>query len=389
MNRKKVLQVVGGMNIGGTETMLMNLYRRIYKDIQFDFVSYYEKDGYYDKEIKKLGGKVINLEPPNKVGIIRAIRDLMRVIKSEDEYIAVHCHTLFNCGIGVLAAKLSGIQTRVSHAHTTSDSSNTWIRRMYIKLMRVLIRGFSTSFLSCSGVAGEYLFGTKILNDERYMRIPNYINYEKFINYVDKGKSIRSELGIAKDDIVIGQIGRFISAKNHDFLLKIVEDLVQTNPKVKCILVGDGDLRQSIESQIKMLGIEENIYLLGVRDDVDRIFKAMDVFILPSTYEGLGLVLLEAQASGVPCVTSQAIQPEADLRIGLLKKLNLQADIDVWSKSVLKMVNELKPDKTLIRSAFENKGYRIEDITSKLYSVYGIVERFGGELDEEYIDSIL
>jgi len=187
----------------------------------------------------------------------------------------------------------------------------------------------------------------------------------------------------------MGHLGRFIPAKNHDFLLKIVEDLVQTNPKVKCILVGDGDLRQSIESKIKMLGIEDNVYLLGIRDDVDRIFKAMDVFILPSTYEGLGLVLLEAQASGVPCVTSQAIQPEADLKIGLLKKLNLEADIDVWSKSVLKIVNELKLDKIFIRSAFENKGYRIEDITSKLYSVYGIVERFGGELDEEYIDSIL
>jgi len=386
VKRNKVLHIVGGMDVGGTETMLMNLYRKVYKEIQFDFVSYYHKEGYYDEEIRKLGGRIIKLDPPSEVGVIKSIINLIKIIKNEDEYSAVHAHTLFNCGVGVLAAKLAGVKVRISHAHTTKDYSKSLIKRLYISIMKGLIKGFSTNFLSCSDAAGEYLFGYSTLKDDRYCKLPNYIDYERFIN--NEGSSyIRKKLGIDNDDILIGNVGRFIHAKNHNFLINLMSNLVRINPKFKCILIGDGDLRGLIEEKIKKLNLENNIHLLGIRDDVNNILKEIDLFILPSTYEGLGLVLLEAQASGVSCLTSTAIQPEADLHLGLLKRLNLEAGIEIWSNTVMKMLEQSKVDKMLIKRTFEFQGYRIEDIKGKLYKIYGI--ELEGNKYEECANSIL
>ena len=145
-NKKKVLHIVGGMNIGGTETMLMNLYRNIHNEVQFDFISYYKDEGYYDREIKELGGKIIRLDAPNKVGFIKAVNELKKVIK-ENNYCAVHTHTLFNCGIGVLAGYLAKVPVRISHAHTTFDTSSSFIKRVYVFIMRSLIKIFSTDYL--------------------------------------------------------------------------------------------------------------------------------------------------------------------------------------------------------------------------------------------------
>lgn len=386
MKRNKVLHIVGGMDVGGTETMLMNLYRKVYKEIQFDFVSYYHKEGYYDEEIRKLGGRIIKLDPPSEVGVIKSIINLIKIIKNEDEYSAVHAHTLFNCGVGVVAAKLAGVKVRISHAHTTKDYSKSLIKRLYISIMKGLIKGFSTNFLSCSDAAGEYLFGYSTLKDDRYCKLPNYIDYERFIN--NEGSSyIRKKLGINNDDVLIGNVGRFIHAKNHNFLINLMSNLVRINPKFKCILIGDGDLRGLIEEKIKKLNLENNIHLLGIRDDVNNILKEIDLFILPSTYEGLGLVLLEAQASGVSCLTSTAIQPEADLHLGLLKRLNLEAGIEIWSNTVMKMLEQSKVDKMLIKRTFEFQGYRIEDVKGKLYKIYGI--EIEGNKYEECANNIL
>ncbi|HBL06364.1 MULTISPECIES: glycosyltransferase family 1 protein [unclassified Clostridium] len=386
MKRNKVLHIVGGMDVGGTETMLMNLYRKVYKEIQFDFVSYYHKEGYYDEEIRKLGGIIIKLDPPSEVGVIKSVINLMKIIKNDDEYSAVHAHTLFNCGVGVLAAKLVGVKVRISHAHTTKDCSKSLIKRLYISIMKGLIKGFSTNFLSCSDAAGKYLFGYSTLKDDRYCKLPNYIDYERFIN--NEGSSyIRKKLGINNDDILIGNVGRFIRVKNHNFLINLMSNLVRINPKFKCILIGDGDLRGPIEEKIKKLNLENNIHLLGIRDDVNNILKEIDLFILPSTYEGLGLVLLEAQASGVPCLTSTAIQPEADLHLDLLKRLNLEAGIEIWSNTVMKMLEQSKVDKMLIKRTFEFHGYRIEDVKGKLYKLYGI--ELEGNKYEKCANSIL
>lgn len=366
-NKKKVLHVVGGMNIGGTEAMLMNLYRTVYTDIVFDFISYYEEEGYYDKEIIELGGKVIRLNSPKKIGLFKSINELKNVIK--ENYDIIHIHTLFNCGIGALAAFLGGAKIRIAHAHTTLDTDKSFIKKLYVGVMRTLIKVFSTNYLACSNSAGKYLFGKNILKNDNYKVIPNYIEYEKFLN-IKSDYGIRKELNIDKKDIIVGHVGRLMDAKNHSFLLEVVSEMINKNTNIKCILVGDGVLRKQIEEKIDKLNIQNNVYLLGIRDDVDKIIKEFDLFIMPSIYEGLGIVLLEAQAALVPCLVSEAIQPEADLRVGLVKKLNLSDGVYKWAKEAENIISNKNNKNINISKAIKDKHYDLNSILDNLLSVY-------------------
>lgn len=367
--KRKILHVTGAMNVGGTETMLINLYRKVNKEVEFHFISYSKEKAFYDNEIESLGGKIIRLDLPQEVGFISSVKNIKKVIKENGPYDAVHTHMLFNCGIAMIAAYLSGIKVRVSHAHTTSDDSTSFVRKIYISLMRVFIKMFSTDFLACSNSAGKYLFGNNITFNKRYNVLPNYIDYEKFINSSDK-TYIREELGIKKDDMVVCHVGRFITAKNHEFLIDIINEMIKQNNKVKLILVGVGELKESIENKVKCLGIEENVYFMGIRNDIDAILSSVNLFILPSIYEGLGLVLLEAQASKVNCLVSEAIQPEVDLGIGLIKKLNLSKGAREWANEANNIIKQNKKINIDIISAVKEKKYDLSSILEKLLLVY-------------------
>ena len=369
-NQFRILHIIGGMDIGGTETMLMNLYREVHKEITFDFISYYDRDAYYDNEIKGLGGKVIKLNSPSRVGQIKSTMNLYKIIKNE-KYEVVHAHTLFNCGTVMLAAKLAGSRIRVSHSHTNLDLSKSVIKRIYFSLMRLLIRSYSTNLIACSNSAGKYLFGQDIADNFRYKVLPNYIDYNKLLNCNDNF-SIRREFGINNDDILVGHVGRFVDVKNHTFLIDVLDSMINKNNKVKAILVGDGPLIEEIKKKVKQLNLEKNIYFLGLRDDIDFILNNCDLFIFPSIYEGLGLVMLEAQACGLPCIVSEAIQPEADLEIGLLNRLQLSDSCEVWSKKAFELVGKKKKDKQEIKNAFNNKGYELSQIVNSLLEVYKI-----------------
>lgn len=386
MKKIKILHVVGGMNVGGTETMLMNLYRKLNTNVQFDFISYYDKDAYYDDEIKRLGGQVIKIDSPNKVGMIKSIKNLCEAIKENGPYDAVHAHTLFNCGVAMIAARLSGIKVRVSHAHTNLDNTKNIIRKIYIWCMRRTINLFSTDCIACSESAGKYLFGESITLSKKYKLLPNYVDYKKYLNCSDT-KSVRQELGIKDDDIVVGHIGRFVEAKNHKFLLEVVSEMIILNNKVKLILAGDGELRKDMECYAEELGIKENVYFLGIRKDIDKILNNLDIFIFPSIYEGLGLVMIEAQSAGIPCLVSEAIQKEADLDIGLVKQINLNDKKELWIKEAFELIENKNKNKKQILSAIKNKGYDLDNIINKLLEIYKLDLEMG-DIYEEGTDII-
>lgn len=368
--KHKVLQVVGGMDVGGTESMIMNLYRQIHKDIRFDFISYYNRDGYYDKEIIDLGGKIIRTKSPTEIGQIKAIKDLYKIIK-EGRYDIVHAHTLFNCGIAMIAAKLAGAKIRISHSHTNLDVGNSIVKKFYFTIMRILIIVFSTNYIACSNSAGKYLFGKNIIKNNKYKVLPNYVDYTKFLKFHNNIDLIR-KLKLNDGDIIVGHIGRFVDAKNHNFLIEIANKIINKDNRIKFILVGDGPLKEEIEKKVIKLGIGDNVFLLGIRKDVELILNTCDIFIFPSIYEGLGLVMLEAQACGLPCLVSEAIQPEADLGIGLVKQIKLDDGIDKWVDEVLNLIGKKNNNKETIEEAFKANGYEIEDIVNTLLDVYKI-----------------
>lgn len=359
----RILHVVGAMNVGGTETMLMNIYRNIDRDqVQFDFISYDQEGAHYDDEIISLGGSVIRLSNP------QSIRELYRVIKINGPYDAVHSHTLFHCGIATLAAKLAGVKIRISHAHTTWDRNDGFLRKAYMILMRKFITLFSTDLLYCSNEAANYLFGNKHSFKSEYY--PNLIDYSRFL---DKEAAVVETFSIEQgleNSIVIGHIGRFMEAKNHRFLLNIMDEVLKRNRSAKLLLVGDGVLRTQIEEAAKEKGIYDSIRFVGIRDDIATLLHSMDIFVFPSTYEGLGLVLLEAQASGLPCIVSEAIQPEADLNIGLISRCSLEEGTDVWADRILELAGQKESNSKHIIKGFEQNGYSMPAGLSKLIDIY-------------------
>lgn len=365
--KKKILHVVGAMNMGGTETMLMNIYKNIDRSkVQFDFISYSQEDAYYDKEIRKLGGKVIKLSKT------QSINELCRAIKKNGPYDVIHAHTLFHCGVAMLAARKCGIKTRISHAHTTLDNNYSVVRKIYVNLMRNIINLLSTDLLYCSKEAARYLYGSKVLNNKKHRYYANVVDYTKFLHNKNREVAKFKEEQNIKSDLVIGHIGRFMEAKNHKFLLELLKSMVNKNIDVTLLLVGDGHMEKEIEYMAKEYNIYDKVRFLGIRKDIDVILQSMDVFIFPSIYEGLGLVMLEAQASGIPCVVSEAIQEEADLKVGLVNKLSLNDDIDKWIDVILSSKNKNEIKTNDIVRAFENSGYSVDKGIENLMNIYGV-----------------
>lgn len=364
---KRILHIVGAMNRAGTETMLMNIYRNIDREkVQFDFISYSQQDAHYDDEINSLGGKVI------KLANTQSIKEHIQVIKEYGPYEAVHSHTLFHCGIANLAANMAGIKIRIAHAHTNFDQNNSVVKKLYIKVMRSIITKTSTHLLACSNEAGKYLFGENVIKKSNYIFFPNLIDYSGFLK-VDYEEVIRlkEEFGL-QGNIVVGHIGRFINAKNHIFLLEVFKSLVEKKKEAKLLLVGDGDLKQQIEEKARNIGIFNNIRFVGIRNDISILLHSMDIFVFPSKHEGLGLVLLEAQASGVPCIVSDAIQPEADLEVGLVSRLNLTDGAEVWANKIIELAGDKQKETDKLITGFQKKGYEISRGISNLLDIYQV-----------------
>lgn len=362
----RVLHVVGAMNMGGTETMLMNIFRSIdRKQIKFDFVSYSSEQAYYDEEILKLGGRIFNLSKTTSVS------QLLKIIKENGPYDVIHSHTLFHCGIANLAGKLAGIPVRIAHAHTTLDDNSNFARRTYINLMREVIHHSSTHLLACSYEAGRYLFGRRhFFEKKRYQYLPNLIDYSKLVTVDEEEvRKFKKEYQL-ENRYVIGHIGRFTEAKNHIFMINLMEKVVQINPKACLVLVGEGSLKTEIQLHVKAKSLENHVLFLGLRQDISTILHSIDVFLFPSIFEGLGLVLLEAQMCGVRCIISEAIQPEADLELGMVTQLQLSSDVDVWCKEVLKVQSSKVENVTKLVTALHEKGYTKEQIITNLIKVY-------------------
>jgi glycosyltransferase involved in cell wall biosynthesis len=365
MKPYRILHVVGAMNRAGTETMLMNIYRNIDREkFQFDFVSYSKEDAYYDKEIKELGGRVIKLTKT------QSIIEIYNVLKKYGPYDAVHSHTLFHCGIANIAAKLANVKIRIAHAHTTFNKIDNYIRKAYILSMKKVITAFSTHLLACSREAGTYMYGENGIKNKKYLYFPNLIDYPKFFEYpMEEVLKFKSEVGI-DNGIVVGHIGRFIESKNHLFLLEILQHLVARNENIQLLLVGDGDLKEKIEKIAIEKGLIKNIKFVGIREDTHTMFHSMDIFVFPSIYEGLGLVLLEAQACGLPCIVSEAIQPEANLGIDLFSTIPLTENASKWADKILEIAGKKEKSVNKIRNGFEKNGYSMNKGISRLTEIY-------------------
>ncbi|MGL6058581.1 MAG: glycosyltransferase family 1 protein [Culicoidibacterales bacterium] len=366
---KRVLHVTGAMNMGGTETMLMNLYRKIDKSkVQFDFISYSQEPACYDAEIESLGGRIFRLHKT------QSIRELMNIIQEKGPYAAIHAHTLFHCGTVLVAAKLSHVPIRIAHAHTTQDSQNSLPKKLYIQIMRTIIQTQATKLLYCSEAAGAYLYGSKALTSKKSAYFGNVIEYDRFLQVDEQVvETFKAEYQL-QNKFVIGHVGRFIEAKNHRFMIDVLNELVKQQANVVMMFVGDGDTKAEMQQLISEKRLDEYVRFVPIRRDVEVAFQAMDVFLFPSIYEGLGLVMIEAQVSNLPCVISKAIPNEADLGVGLVNSLELNAPIQAWCQALIAAKTRQHPSKQRIHEACQQKGYFIESGMRQLEKLYGVKE---------------
>ncbi|MCK0470355.1 glycosyltransferase family 1 protein [Halalkalibacter sp. APA_J-10(15)] len=326
----RVLQVVTIMNRGGLETMLMNYYRRIDRErIQFDFIVHREEEGHYDQEILDLGGCIYRM-PPIRPGQYRTYFTMLELFFHEHRYVIVHSHINENSAFILKIAKEAGVPCRIAHSHL-SDLAIDYKLPFRIYARRVL-KNQPTTYFACSKRAGEWLFGKEIATKDIKV-LHNAVDVNKFAYDPIKRKKKREELGI-QGKFVIGHIGRFNRQKNHKFLIEIFKKVYRCNQHAVLVLVGDGSQKSNIIEKVRRAGIEEAVFFLGVREDIPDLMLAFDLFLFPSLFEGLPVVLIEAQAAGLRCIVSDAITKEVDVT-NRIDFFPLSRSPSEWSEYVL------------------------------------------------------
>lgn len=354
----RVLQVVTHMNRGGLETMLMNYYRNIDRtQIQFDFLTHREYDGDYGKEIISLGGEIYHLPVLNPFSR-KYKKSLADFFDSHPEYRVIHVHQDCMSSVILKNAKKRNIEVRIAHSHSTSQDKNLkYLIKMYYRRQ---IPYAATHLFACSYAAGKWMYG-----DHQFTVLNNAIDTEKFQYDAKKRKIARERLKVQKQELLVGHVGRFCYPKNHSFLIDIFNAIQKKIPS-KLILVGDGELKNDIEQKVKMYGLEDKVLFTGVISDVSEIMQAMDVFVFPSNYEGLPVTLIEAQASGLPCLISDRVSLECRIT-DLVEQVALTKSPEEWAKQAVKAA---KLERKNTASEVRNAGFDIKVSAKYLQEFY-------------------
>lgn len=359
----RVLQVFASLNVGGAESRMMDVYRKIDKTyFSFDFVTLEEGKQFFEDEIESIGGNVFKIASPRKAGVFKHIKDLRNCIK-RGQYDAVHAHTSYHTGIVMLAAFLEKVPVRIAHARTTDSIQKGIKTRAFILLGRFLNALFATKRVAISEEAGKFVFGGR-----SFEVIPNAIDLDKYKNPKDK-VILKKELGVAEDSKIIGHVGRFDSFKNQIF---IVEWLSQYPEKENCTLVfvGDGEERATVENKAVEYGLKNKVVFTGVRKDVPELMNLFDILVFPSKVEGLGGVVLEAQAAGTPSVLSNAVPNEVDMGLDLIERRGLNDGLSKWNEAVNKSFSKKSPSFDNIKNAFNNKKYSLNYAIERYSNIY-------------------
>ena len=360
----KIAQIIGKWVGGGVEAVVMNYYRNIdHSKIQFDFFCDEDSTNIPYKEIEKYGGKVILIPPYQKVFKYQKV---LRKELKKTNYKIVHSHINTLSIFPLYAAKKVGIPIRIAHSHSTTNKKE-WKKNIIKQLLRPFSKIYATDYMACSEHAGRWLFGNKAYNKGKVYILNNAIDVDKFKYDENIRNKKRNELGIVNEDtLVIGHVGRFVAQKNHEFLIDLFSKINKQNNNSILILVGQGPLKEKIKEKVYTLGLKDSVKFLGQIDDTNEIYQAFDVLVLPSLYEGLGMVTIEAQCAGCPCICSKNV-PNITKISDIIEYIELNKNIDSWINKIYKYANK------------KRKSYE-EETSNNGYSIYTEVKK----LEEKY-----
>lgn len=358
----RVLHFQGRMGKGGAETFMMNAYRNIDRTkFQFDFLIYmdFEDVKPYNKEIHELGGHIYAVPNPKKniLGYISSVKALLK----EKHFDIVHNEVFFGGGLNLLLAKQAGIQKRIVHSHATTDGKgNNLFMNIARKFFDRLMRENATDYLACSTEAGIGLYG----ENQPFVFVPNGIDLEMYRNVQESKEAVKQGLGIPEDAFVVGNIGRFEEQKNHTFLIDIFQQVVLKNSNSFLILIGEGSLKTEMEEKVHSKHLQDNVLFLGLRNDIPELLKAMDVFLMPSLYEGLPISAVEAQAAGVKLVLSTEVSKETQVSKNT-HFISLDENPETWADILLKEPLGNEPLPGLAQYDMKRTAKQLEEIYTK------------------------
>ena len=361
----RVLHSVSNMARAGIETMLMNYYREVDRSrVQFDFLANKPAPGEYDGEIRRMGGRVFVSPGLNPLHFPKYKRFVADLVHTDPEIKIVHAHNEAMGYYALKSAKDAGVRVRIAHAH------NTQIIRDYkypLKLVcKQLLPGAATDYWSCGRDAGVYYYGEKRWRESGFI-LRNAINVPRFAFRQEERDRLRRLHGL-DGCFVIGHVGRFNVQKNHSRLLDIFAEIVKAVPDARLALIGVGELEQPVKEKARALGFQDKTLFLGQMADVSGWYHAMDCFVLPSLFEGLPVVGIEAQAAGLPCFFSDRVTDEV-LLSPEARRISLQAEDAEWAGEIM-AARHSKTDRARGADVVRRAGYDIRTEAQKLQEIY-------------------
>jgi len=371
-DQRRILHVISTMNRGGAETWIMHVYRHIDRShIAFDFAVQTDQLCHYDGEIRALGGRIFPHPSLKAAGLRSYSQKLASTLREHGPFAGVHSTKHEFSGLVLRVAEKAGVPLRIAHSQTTQDGRpNSWLINVYRWSMRKLIRRHATHLFGCSRAACEALFGPDCWSDPRVRVVRNAIDLVPYAALPTDRRALREQCALPMAAPLIGHVGRFAEPKNHRFLIEIFAAVLQKLPTAHLLLVGDGPLRPAIEALVRKKSLQGNVHFLGIHPDVPLFMGALDLFLFPSLYEGVPLVVIEAQAAGVPCVVADTVPIEADLGIGLVRFVGLQADVGTWEQHLEKSLSSQRPHWSSLQQALQAAGYDIRDVATQMERIY-------------------
>lgn len=361
----RILHVLGNTNLGGAESRTMDLYRHMNREkVQFDFLVHTGQEGYFDKEIRELGGQIYRVPRFRVYNYFSYVKALKNFFREHSDFRAVQGHMTSTAAIYLPIAKRAGIPITIAHARSAGVDKG--IKGLVTRWLRHRLPDRTDYMFTCSRLAGISVFGTKAVEDGRTVFMPNAIDCKKFDYAPGVRQKIREELGFS-DKYVIGHVGRFHYAKNHEYLIRVFAVLCQRGRKdYALLLLGEGRKMGEAERLAKELKIEDRIFFAGNKNNVYDYYQAMDYFVYPSRYEGLPGTILEAQVSGLRCLMSDRICEEVVVT-ELVHTMGIEEEPESWADYIEETEDYIR---TSHLEEISRAGFDVEAQAEKMLKFY-------------------
>lgn len=362
-----MLQVLHILNRGGAEAMIMNLYRKIDRTrIQFDFLVHSSKRGLFEDEIEIMGGRIFRVSAFKGYNFISYYNECLNFFRAHPEIRIVHGH-LGSCAAYYLhAAKKCGIFT-IAHSHSAGNIRNFY--DLSYKVFSYPTRWVADQFFGCSTEAGIERYGVKTVKSEKYRNFNNAVDTLRFRYDSQLRTSLRKELGVDDNTLLIGTVGRVTPPKNPLRIFSIFKTIIRQNPEAVCLWVGTGEMEEQIKRLIALDSMEQKIIMTGVRSDIPAVMSALDCMIFPSLWEGLPVSVIESQMANLPCILSTNISRETQIS-DLLSWHDLGESDSVWAADAIGCAKQHREHREHYLFSPTDSGYDINQTANRLMQFY-------------------